>query len=120
MGYESRFYIVKKSDFSFNKDTNKRWAELIASFNMCKCYDLYERIKHYPKTDCYFFNGNKEVTEDKYGDPLIEIPINDMIEIVTKVMKDDSYRRYNPFLSLLKGFNLNEWNSNLVVLHYGY
>ena len=119
MGYESRFYIVKKSNFTF-EDDDKQWAEIIAMFNMCKCYDLYERIRHYPKTDCYFYINDEKITEDSYGDALIEIPIEDMIEILINIMAYDDYRRINPFLSLLKGFNLNEWNDRLVVLHYGY
>lgn len=122
MGYESRFYIVKKGSLIV-EDDGKIWGEVIASFNMSKVQDVYMRIKNYPKTNCYFYSdiGSEKVIEDRYGDELIEIPINDMIAIMGEVIKEDpEYRRFRPFLSLLLGFNLEQWYDNLVVLHYGY
>lgn len=122
MGYESRFYIVKKGSLIV-EDDGKIWGEVIASFNMSKVQDVYMRIKNYPKTNCYFYSdiGSEKVIEDRYGDELIEIPINDMIAIMGEVIKEDTeYRRFRPFLSLLLGFNLEQWYDNLVVLHYGY
>ena len=65
--------------------------------------------------------GKKKLTkEDLYGEKLIEIPIPDMIKFLKQMIKEERlYRRYKPFLQMLKGFNLSEW-SNLVVLHYGH
>jgi hypothetical protein len=120
MGYESRFYIVKKGSLMV-EDDGKIWSEVIASFNMSKVPDVYTHIKKYPKTNCYFYIGNNKIVEDNYGDELIEIPINDMIAIMSEVIKEDpEYRRFRPFLFLLLGFNLEQWYDNLVVLHYGY
>ena len=123
MGYESRFYIVNKTPLSFPNNLEnegyKYYGELISTFNLC-CSDIHNEIKNYDYTDCYFYNDSSEqIFIDKYGECLREIPINDLIDILIKLMRKDVYRRYKPLLMLLMGFDLNQWD-NLVVLHYGY
>lgn len=122
MGYESKFYIVNKTTQK-GLDGKRYWAEVIASFNLSKVYAVSDPIRDkYPATDAYIYadDGNTEITEDRYGEPLIEIPIDDMIQLMEKVItSEDYYRKYNPFLQLLKGFNKPDWR-DLVVLHYGY
>lgn len=116
MGYESKLYVVDKHDWKWCKE---KWGEVIASFDLC-CVSI--NFAQYPATDCYIIadDGNTRVIEDNYGSPLREIPINELIEIIEDAIeKTDYYRRYQPCLSLLKGFNLNDWE-NLVVLHYGH
>lgn len=122
MGYESRFYIVNKGVTVYCVESRKemRWCEVISMFNMSKAPDIYSKIKDFPKTDCFFYNGDNEVVEDCYGDPLIEIPISEMIRVIKETIDEGSlHRRTKPFLSLLEGFNENMWGS-LAVLHYGY
>ena len=121
MGYESKFYIVNKTTLK-SLDGKKYWAEVLAMFDLCKVPVVYDQICKYPKTNVYIYadDGNTEINEDAYGDDMIEIPIADMVDIMDKVIhNEDYYRRYYPFLGLLKGFNPNEWN-DLVVLHYGH
>lgn len=127
MAYESRFYVVEKGLVSESiRDTagdDKVWAEKIAMFDLCSVPEVSNEVhsKYHP-TDCYIYedNGNDMIVDDKYGDPLIEVPIKDMIDIIGRVIpKTGYYRRYLPFLAMLKGFSLNDWN-NLVVLHYGH
>ena len=120
MGYESKFYIVNKSDFIVDED-GYYYAEKIAMFDLCKVPELHNKIKDYPKADIYIFSddGNTEIKTDAYGEKLIEIPVSDMIKFLEEILIRDNYRRYNPFLQMLKGFNLSEW-SNLTILHYGH
>ena len=120
MGYESRLYIVDKSDLASTKNGKLMvWCDIIAQFNLSRVPKIYEKVSAYKDTNGYFYYNNKEVTEDMYGKPLKEIPIGDMISIISEAMKNDCFRRYKPCLNLLKGFNPSEWE-NLVVLHYGY
>lgn len=137
MGYESRLYVIDKSttstvvyngeliydieDERYVKGNPMFWGEKIVTFNLCKVYSVVDAIKNYPATDAFIFadNGNDLIVEDLYGDPLTEIPLKDMIQILKEVSKGDRYRRWNPCIQMLKGFNPREWN-NLVVLHYGY
>ena len=122
MGYESRLYVVEKSRHIYPSDNGMVWGEVVAMFDLCKCYPVSGELCKYPNTNAYIYadDGNTKILEDKYGEKLKEIPIKDTIKIIKKAIKnDDGYRRYKPFLKLLEGFNLDEWN-DLVVLHYGY
>ena len=122
MGYESRFYVVDKTTIK-STDGKRYWAQVIATFDLCKVYAVSSPIRDkYTATDAYIYAdaGDTEIIKDNYGDPLIEIPIDDMIQLMEKVItSEDYYRRYNPFLQLLKGFNKSDWR-DLVVLHYGH
>ncbi len=121
MGYESRFYIVEKSDLNVSTEFGLKWAELIASFDLSKVYSISEPIRaKYPDTDSFFYLEDKAIVEDMYGAPLKEVPITDLIDMIKHEIRTyDHYRRYQPFLALLQGFDLSEWR-NLVVLHYGH
>ena len=120
MGYESKFYVVEKSTI---ENGGKIWGEVIAMFDMSKlgCETLRE-IKEFAPTNTYIYadDGNTRITEDMYGDELIEIPIPDMITILKGMTeREPGYRRIKPFKKMLKGFNKEKWK-DVVVLHYGY
>lgn len=124
MGYESRLYVVNKSDYGFERDFDGKklkYAEVIASFELCKVYEVSDKMRMYSDTDCFIYDGDEELIEDKYGNTLKEIPIADAIAIIEEAAESEgyAYRRYQPCLSLLKGFDTSEWR-NLVVLHYGH
>lgn len=133
MGYESRLYIVQKGHktIEFNGKVVDRgemfgekklyFAEIIATFNMCKCYPVSDIMRNYPHTDSYIIENDEEITKDCYDKALTEIPIEKAIKIIENAMKDDDYRRYAPCLAFLKTMydNKNNWG-DIVVLHYGY
>ena len=117
MAYESKFYIVEKGNMKMDE---RVWAEKIAMFDLCCVPEISNIIrKKYQPTDCYIYEGNEQLVEDCYGAPLLEIPVKDMIELIEDAIHTKYYRRYIPFLQMLKGFNLNDWG-NLVVLHFGH
>ena len=123
MGYESKLYVVEKSNTIF-PDEEKRYCFVIAMFDLCKFYPLSKMLSQYPDTDCYFYadDGDTQVLEDRYGSPLREIPIEDVIEILECDLDNGStYRRIYPLLSMLKDFqsHRDRWGE-LAVLHYGY
>ena len=124
MGYETRLYVVEKTR-NINSDSGKRWAQVVAMFELSKAYRISDRTRYYPETDCFFYadDGNTDVLKDDVGDPLKELPVEDAIEIIEDAMKEDDigwYRdRFMPCLALLKGFNRRDWKE-LVVLHFGH
>ena len=122
MGYESRLFVVKKYEALY--DEEMRWAEIISMFNMCKCPTTY-KLKDSNETDCFIYYNDERVVEDKYGDRLTEEKIEVVIELLEKdIANGEDYRRLFPLLASLKSFkeqqDMGIWDSNLVVLHYGY
>lgn len=113
MSYESRLYIVDKMPTNY--------AQKIAMFDLCCVPPCSNKFREYPATELnvYIDNGDVPTTEDKYGEPIKEIPINDAIRIIEDAYMLDNYRRYAPCLALLKSLR-DAFSSELVVLHYGY
>lgn len=124
MGYETRLYVVEKTSVR-DSDLDKQWAQVIATFDLGKVRKISDRTTEYPPTGCYIYadDGNTQILEDDVGDPLKEIPLNNMITILEgAIREDDYYRRYAPCLALLKGFNQSDWGQDEgpVVLHFGH
>lgn len=122
MGYESKLYVVEKRSKFPNEEM--RYSQVIAMFDLCKFYPLSSKISNYPTTDCYFYadDGNTKVLEDRYGDPLREMPIEDAVDILENVLlSGNDYRRIYPAFALLKALEdqKHQWRE-VAVLHYGY
>ena len=124
MGYESKLYVVDKRRIAHKIDGKEYvWGEVIASFDLCKVYPVSDKMREYPITNCYIYadDGNTQILEDCYGEPLKEIPLDDAIGILEDAAGLEDYRRYEPCIALLKGFKQSQWQwNNLVVLHYGH
>jgi len=120
MGYESRFYVVEKTDTK-SHDTEKTFAEIIAVFNLCKIGEsLYLKlIKDAPNTDSFVYadDGNTKIFEDDHGDPLKEMTVQEVITAIEELNSD--YRRFAPFIAFLKALDPEKWR-DLAILHYGY
>lgn len=119
MGYCSRIYVVKKYD---------DWYETVFVFNMGRVFELYDMVKDYPIVDSKreFYGDNDEViTEDKYGEPLTEIPIDSFTEILRYLKSRPSCHYTVPaVLEALETIismrtKANFWG-DVVCLHYGY
>lgn len=128
MGYESRLYVVEKSNHKttvtekiegVEQEREYVWAELLTTFDLCvlggECYKLWDRNC----TDCSFYNGYEYVTVDKYDKHLTETPLKEAIEILEQAERKQHYRRLLPVIAYLRFIDESEWD-NVVVLHYGY
>lgn len=125
MSYESRLFVVEKSSAlgEMIGDTYKRWAQVIAVFNLCSVPKIASLFRKKGKaTDCFIYehDGNTKIVEDEYGEPLFELPLSDVIDCLKDIKENEEYyRRINPCLMLLEGFKMSDWKE-LVVLHCGY
>ena len=124
MGYESRIYIVLKSNLS--PDENGRvYAQMLMMYDLCKMgwtgqfHALLSEAEF--NTDVYFYDdtGNNKVTEDRYGDSLKELPIKQLIDALKA--DDDGYRRIKPLRKILQTLHRMEPAfQGMKILHYGY
>lgn len=124
MGYDITLYVVEKTN---SMNDGKYYAQEIARFDMFVFPELARFMADEPPTDCYFYadDGNTHVVEDRYGSPLTETEVSEMIYFLEDVVKNTYwtvYRRIPPVLAALKAIKqqIDEgvWK-NVVVLRYG-
>ena len=125
MGYESRIYVVEKSNYSWHDDDGKRYAHEIAKIEMCKCYALSDILRNKPATECYIYadDGNTRIEKDCYGQTMTETPLGEAIKIVQDVIEKlpYDYWRYHVLLATLKSiYDFVGDSDSYAVLHYGY
>jgi len=122
MGYEQKFFIVDETTSKGLENPDKKWAQVIAMYDYCKDNRLTNFVEKNGKdSDCFIFadDGNTEIAEDHYGEPMKEVDIDLLIEYLEK--HADDYRRYEPFLALLKAFQRARENfRDLKILRFGY
>jgi hypothetical protein len=125
MGYDSRLYIVRKTNL-LGSDGIHSYAETLAVYEMCvfppfqKLFDENCRLTHHSPCD-----DDNWIMEDRYGEPLRERSLDEVVDCLDHVvaMDDDMthYARIAPLLAILKAFRgiQSDWYQ-LAVLHYGH
>lgn len=124
MGYESRIYIVEKTNCCWSEaDKGMKYASILAIFDMCKFYEFSDWFRNKPATEHYIYaDDGTQIVKDCYGDALKEASIKEVVYKLEKIIENgEDYRRIFPLLATLKVFEAqnNRW-SNIAVLHYGY
>jgi hypothetical protein len=125
MGYDSRIYVVRKTDVLL--EGKYKYGETMAVYEMGvfpPFQDLFAGGK-LPATEYAPCEGDSDVYEDAYGHPLTEAGIDEVLECLDRViaLDDDTahYARVAPLKALLEEFRKiqNDWY-RLAVLHYGH
>ena len=124
MGYESRIYIVEKTNCSWNENDGKKFARVLAMFDISKFYNFSDWFRNKPATKHYIYadDGDTQIIEDRYGDALKEASVKEVINRLERIVESgEDYRRIFPLLATLKAFETqsNHWG-DIAVLHYGY
>ncbi len=125
MGYESKIYIVEKTNVPSYVSPGKYWARDIAIIDMGKCYSLSDILRYKPATDCYIYadDGDTRIEEDCYGKPLTETPLHEALQIVEDVIAKTPYDywMYSVLRATLQSvYDFVGDDDSFVVLHYGY
>lgn len=120
--YESRIYIYNRIECEWRLDGNPRiYGDEIARFEMCGMRQGFTDIfTETVDVDIYADDGSTVITEDKYGAPLKQTSIESLILWLEKETQADDYRRLKPLLAFCKAVRAEEWDGELVAVHYGY
>lgn len=146
MGYESTIIIGLTNDnSSWGLDENHQWVHEIALYDLSKMGESFHQMKNSARErqqrEYFVFTGplgtapavgNDKVFGDMYDDKLVELPLDELLD----VLKGDAsrhtdgegrpYRRLPPLIALLESFRENADRfttgeyERLVVLHYGH
>ena len=120
MAYESRIYIMRKSEYV------PEHAEEIAKIKLANCdFGLFYDRKDFRdlfKTPIDFIftdEFDNDLSVDKYGDEVKYTDIQTVVNFLEKAEAADPFWRLPPAIAMLKAFG--EYNDpNLIVVHYGY
>lgn len=121
MGYESRVFVVNRSEFERGNDMHFVFAEKIADIKMSGMYDgftdLFDKKVDY---ELYIDNEDEPTQTDKYGDVMTYTDCKTVIDYLEKLIANgENYRRLNLLLGLLKSIDESQWNE-IQIVHYGY
>ena len=126
MGYESKIYIVEKTNYSWDEENGMKYARVLAMFDVSKFYGLSDWFRNKPATKHYIYadDGDTQIIEDRYGDTLKEASVEEVIDRLEKIVEVENGVDYGlifPLLAALKAFesHSNQWG-DIAVLHYGY
>lgn len=124
MGYESKIYIVEKTNCPYTEENGMEYAEVLAMFDVSKFYELADWFSNKPATKYYIYadDGDTQIVEDRYGDTLKEASVKEVIDKLERIVENgNDYMRIFPLLAALKAFesHSNQWG-DIAVLHYGY
>lgn len=120
MSYESQIWIVKPHRGDIPGDCGLDFAEKIAMFRLGYVDGMYEFMRHYPESSCFIFgdDGNTEIVQDKYGEPLREIPIRELVFELDRCNAENNRCDISAAIAAL--IHYSDSPAKLVALHYGY
>ena len=124
MGYESRIIVAVRNQWGHSEVV---WFEQLAQMRLaCVGGNFTDIFKTEIETDIYGDgfkeNSNEEytLTEDRYGDVCCYTDIQTVIDWLEKAEAEEHYRRFTPAIAMLKAYAAENWEGDLVVIHYGY
>ena len=116
MGYESKLIVVDR--FEVRKE---EWSyvggEVVAEFNMGNLPWTPIEIFQTP-IDFDLYVNDEPTRKDCYGEYCKMAKPEVVADKLEEMSNEDNYRRYNPVIQMLRGFNPDEWD-DLEVVHYG-
>ena len=131
MGYEVTMFVVQHR--AGHESCEDGWCNILGMLDLSKLGDgkvsniiskYHEALKNTPKSKRPFWYddyGKKEfkITEDKYGDGLPLIPIQEFLDALKddnaqyRIDEGQTYRRYDAAIALLESFFSNKWEHEI-------
>jgi hypothetical protein len=124
MGYEVDLYLGEVSDFSVLDDKGIKWFSVCSMIDLSKPGYSSNIIKVKGEVPVYFYgtDGNTKITEDRYGEKLMAVKAQTLLDALEKDFKESKkdyggkgYRRFEMAVDLLKVF-IKRFNNPMAVL----
>ena len=124
MGYEVKLIVGVRTDQVNYKKPEQNWFHVYAEIDLSKIGTcpleklMFENQTKKPVVFWYGTDGNTTITEDRYGESYLPIPIKLVVKAVEKCVAGDDYRRFKWALALLKSMQGN--TEDISVVAYGH
>lgn len=127
MAYEHKIYIVEKTN-SFDPKTGKFWGMIVAVFNLSCATGVSGFFDQLPESDVFITEGDTDILEDMYGQPLTEVSVEQLLYVLTLAERKHRSQGY-PGLSVQLSMLMSALRTigaiyddkhDFVCLHYGY
>lgn len=128
MGYEVQMLVgvVHENMKGYTEETkDKGWFQIYAAVDLCKpgptkILELKDAAKADP---VYVYaimgDGDTMTIEDRYGAPVVPMPIRDVLEALHTDQRNEHYRRFSWAIALLESM-VNEEQGQLSVAFWGF
>lgn len=126
MGYESRIIVARIGELDLRSGDKEKYCVKLAEMWMSRCgnfVDIFEKpIDFELYGDGFEMSSDEEykMTEDCYGKRCCYADMQTVIDWLEKAEAAEHYRRFTPAIAMLKAYAAEEWDGELVVIHYGY
>lgn len=118
MSYDSRLYIVEESSFKIPCDNGKRYAHVVGMIELCSCPNMLDIFTEDSNGYIYSDDGNTKIETDYHGNPLMVADIDDVINALKDVIKNEDYRRAKIAVDFLNSIKKNM--PECKIYHYGH
>ena len=88
---------------------------------ICKLIQkVHERAKRRKNLYTYFYEGEEEIKEDRYGDPLYPISIDEVLRVLRKDQAEEEYCRFAWAIATLEAVKKDMGSFKHKVVLFGY
>jgi len=124
MGYEVKLIVGVRTDQVNYEKPEQSWFHVYAEIDLSKIGNcplgtlMSENQTKKPVVYWYGIDGDTTITEDKYGESYLPIPIKLVVKALEKCVAGDDYMRFKWALALLK--SMQDDTEDITVLAYGH
>lgn len=127
MNYESRIFVAGKFSVPYDPryteatgKTEYTAAEKFADMRLSRMPFDFKDIFTQPVTWKFYGDNDINYTEDRYGDTCRYTDLQTVIDYLEKSEATEHRRRNAPAIAMLKAYAAEQWDDEMIVIHYGY
>lgn len=121
MGYESRIFIARKCKWGRADESKYICSIELARMNLSSMPNGFDRLFTEAVNWKLLGDNETDLSIDCYGDTCTYTSdIQSVIDFLEECEQKEHYRRITPALAMLKAYAAENWDGELIIIHYGY